>query len=96
MAPMYVGGANACPLEDVGGPWGYADFLETMADPAHPKHGDKLEWWGGGFDPAAILSFKAALALDLRNCSGPTIYEIDCVLSSLSRYVCFHFRDANR
>lgn len=52
--PLYVGGANACPPEDVGGPWGYADFLEAMADPAHPDHQDRMEWWGGDFDPAVL------------------------------------------
>ena len=46
-----VEGARACPPEDVGGVWGYADFLEAMADPKHPEHRDMKEWIGGKFDP---------------------------------------------
>ena len=47
-----IAGANACPPEDCGGPWGYAALLEVLADPAHPEHAERLEWLGGGFDPA--------------------------------------------
>ena len=49
-----LAGRRACPPEDVGGPWGYADFLEAIADPAHENHAELLEWIGGGFDPAAF------------------------------------------
>jgi hypothetical protein len=52
--PLYVGGANACPPEDVGGPYTYPDFLDALADPAHPEHDQMLEWNGGPFDPAAV------------------------------------------
>lgn len=52
--PRCVSGRRACPPEDVGGPWGYAGFLEAMADPAHPEHAEYREWVGGPFDPAAI------------------------------------------
>jgi pRiA4b ORF-3-like protein len=45
-------GANACPPDDVGGTWGYAEFLRAIADPAHEEHQDSLEWVGGSFDPA--------------------------------------------
>lgn len=54
--PAYLDGANACPPEDVGGPYAYPDFLETMADPAHPEHENLLDWHGGPFDPAALDS----------------------------------------
>jgi hypothetical protein len=50
-----IAGENACPLEDCGGPWGYANLLAAAADPAHPEHDELLEWLGGeGFDPAAF------------------------------------------
>ncbi len=49
--PRCVEGARACPPEDVGGVWGYADFLQAMADPKHPEHRDMKEWIGGKFDP---------------------------------------------
>ncbi len=45
-----LGGENACPPEDVGGPWGYAEFLEIIADPAHEEHDAMLAWCGGSFD----------------------------------------------
>jgi hypothetical protein len=35
----------------VGGPWGYADFLDAIADPKHGRHEQVLEWVGGEFDP---------------------------------------------
>ena len=31
--PACVGGKRACPPEDSGGPWGFADMLEAVADP---------------------------------------------------------------
>jgi hypothetical protein len=54
--PGVVAGEGACPPEDVGGPHGYAEFREVMADPAHPEH-DRLRTWAGrwhdGFDLGA-------------------------------------------
>jgi hypothetical protein len=44
-------GANACPPDDVGGPWGYREFLRAIADPAHEEHEHLLNWVGGSFDP---------------------------------------------
>lgn len=52
--PRLVSAERACPPEDVGGPWGYADFLEALADPAHERHDEMLEWSGEAFDPAAV------------------------------------------
>jgi hypothetical protein len=40
-----------CPPEDVGGPWGYRDLLDAIADPNHPEHVGRLEWVGDNFDP---------------------------------------------
>jgi len=48
--PLCVEGQRACPPEDVGGVWGYAEFLEAIADPKHEQHDDFLEW-AGDFDP---------------------------------------------
>lgn len=44
-------GARACPPEDCGGMWGYANLLEVQADPRHPEHQEMLEWLDGPFDP---------------------------------------------
>jgi hypothetical protein len=49
--PRCIEGERACPPEDCGGVWGYAEFLEAVADPMHESHEDMLEWIGGGFDP---------------------------------------------
>lgn len=38
--PMCLAGENACPPEDVGGPPGYMDFLQTIRDPNHEQHAD--------------------------------------------------------
>jgi hypothetical protein len=48
--PYCVEGKRACPPEDVGGVWGYADFLQAMADPKHKNHREMKEWIGGKFD----------------------------------------------
>ena len=49
--PRCVEGARACPPEDVGGIWGYAEFLEAISDPSHEDHADMVVWIGGKFDP---------------------------------------------
>lgn len=49
--PLCVTGKRACPPEDVGGVWGYEEFLETIADPNAGEHDEMLEWIGGEFDP---------------------------------------------
>jgi hypothetical protein len=36
-------GKRACPPEDVGGPWGYDDFIEAIQDVNHSEHEDMLE-----------------------------------------------------
>ncbi|MEU8797743.1 DUF6398 domain-containing protein [Spirillospora sp. NPDC048819] len=52
--PRVAGGAGACPPEDSGGTFGYAELLEALADPAHEEHEHYLEWTDGGHDPAAF------------------------------------------
>src|SRR5262245_12263286 len=52
--PVCVEGARACPPEDVGGVWGYEEFLEAITDPEHEDHDGLLEWAGGSFDPEAF------------------------------------------
>jgi hypothetical protein len=43
-------GQRACPREDVGGVWGYADFVKAIRNPRHPEHAEMLAWVGA-FDP---------------------------------------------
>ena len=54
MYPCLVEAAGRCPPEDVGGPWGYREFLDAIADPNHDEHAERLEWIGGSFDPAIV------------------------------------------
>jgi hypothetical protein len=49
--PRLVEAAGRCPPEDVGGPWGYREFLDAIADPNHQEHAESLKWIGGHFDP---------------------------------------------
>lgn len=51
---LCVGGAYACPPEDVGGAEGYMGFLEAISNPHHPEHQAMLTWCGGDFDLAAF------------------------------------------
>jgi hypothetical protein len=55
--PVCVGGRRACPPENCGGPWGYKELLEALADPEHDEHETLVAWMGGSFDPE---EFEAA------------------------------------
>ena len=48
--PVCTAGKLACPPEDVGGIWGYYDFVEAISDPKHPEHEERLEW-NGPYEP---------------------------------------------
>jgi hypothetical protein len=52
--PICIKGKRACPPEDVGGVWGYGEFLEAIRDPKHPEHESYLEWICGEFDSEAF------------------------------------------
>jgi len=61
--PLCVKGRRARPPEDVGGIWGYYNFLEAITNPDHEEHDEYLEWVGGEFDPEAcdLEEINAAL-----------------------------------
>ena len=43
---------EAVPPEDVGGPWGYRDILDAIADPNNQEYTKRLlQWIGGQFNP---------------------------------------------
>ncbi|MEJ3743652.1 plasmid pRiA4b ORF-3 family protein [Actinomycetes bacterium KLBMP 9797] len=60
--PACVDGARACPPEDVGGAYGYAQFLAALRDPAHREYESMRAWFGRPFDPE---HFDAGVATTL-------------------------------
>lgn len=53
--PRLIEASGRCPPEDVGGPWGYAAFLEAMNDPNHLRHREFAGWINeNDFDPSAV------------------------------------------
>ena len=52
--PRLIDGARACPPEDCGGPWGYQQLLEVLADRSDDEHERMLEWVGGELDAEAF------------------------------------------
>lgn len=50
IVPSCIAGKGACPPEDCGGVWGYAELLAILADPEDPEREERLEWLGGEWD----------------------------------------------
>ncbi len=65
--PVCIAGEGACPPEDCGGVWGYQDLRDALADPAHERHEEMLEWLGlqtaVEFDPARFDVEEVNVAL---------------------------------
>jgi hypothetical protein len=49
--PVCTDGARACPPEDSGGPWGYSEKLQALADPDDEDKEALRDWMGEDFDP---------------------------------------------
>ncbi|MCA1680573.1 MAG: plasmid pRiA4b ORF-3 family protein [Actinobacteria bacterium] len=68
--PTLVAAKGACPPEDCGGPWGYANLRAILAEPSHNEHQQMLEWLGlndaNEFDPSAAptddIDYELALS----------------------------------
>ena len=56
--PVCLDGARACPPDDCGGVWGYADLLKAVRNPRHPEHEELTDWLasmkGEDFDPESF------------------------------------------
>ena len=63
--PRCLDGARACPPEDCGGPGGYAELLQALADPKHERH-EELTEWADGFEPEAFDLPKGGMDLRAR------------------------------
>lgn len=79
--PLCLEGARACPPEDVGGTWGYADFVEAIQNEDHEQHEDMLRWAGGMFDPEAFDPTKGHEA-DVAGAAGLATDDGKCLLAS--------------
>ena len=70
---LCLGGARACPPEDCGGVWGYANLLEILKNRKHPEYKDMKEWIGGSWDAE---SFSVAETNEwLRELKWPGVTE---------------------
>jgi hypothetical protein len=49
--PSCIAGAGACPPEDCGGVWGYAELVAALADKDHERHAELAEWVPAGWSP---------------------------------------------
>jgi hypothetical protein len=63
LKPTCIAGERAGPPEDCGGPWGYNELLEALADPKHERHEELTEWIGEGFVPTAFDQVELNAAL---------------------------------
>ena len=71
--PYYcVKGVGACPPEDCGGAWRYADFCEAREDPEHPEHEEYKEWYDGEFDPEHFDIDEVNKQLGVKRTPAPT------------------------
>ena len=52
--PRLIEAKGHCPPEDVGGPWGYAELLEAIADSTHERHSELKEWLADDFNPHVV------------------------------------------
>lgn len=48
--PLCLEGERACPPEDVGGRYGYQEYVAAMSDPDHERHVE-FKQWRGRYDP---------------------------------------------
>lgn len=66
--PVILAGEQACPPEDCGGVWGYADLLQVLSDPSDPEYKDMRAWiremTGGPFKPEVFNLKKANATLN--------------------------------
>ena len=52
--PRLLDATGRCPPEDIGGPPGYAEFLEAIADPQHERHAELRDLYDQDFDPNVV------------------------------------------
>ena len=69
--PVCLGGERRCPPEDVGGVYGYQEFLEVILDPSHEEYESMVQWAGGhfidAFDPKTVNATLAKMRWPVRH-----------------------------
>jgi hypothetical protein len=73
-------GERACPPEDCGGAWGYADLLKIIRNPKHKEYESMVEWLGGKFDPEAFDRDKINRCLRKLKWPRTTVSQLATVL----------------
>jgi hypothetical protein len=68
--PRCIAGRNACPVEDCGGPGGYANMVKALKNPRAKNHDEMTAWVREDFDPAEFSLENANTAL----AAGPEAY----------------------
>ena len=63
--PVFIDAKGRCPPEDVGGPPGYDELLNILANPKHKRHDEMIEWLGATFDPRDAGTQNLADAVDV-------------------------------
>lgn len=58
--PRLIEASGRCPPEDVGGPWGYDEFLQATEDKTHERHSELREWIGEDYDPLQVNGDRLA------------------------------------
>lgn len=48
--PKCIGGKKACPVEDIGGIYGYFELLDTLKDKSSDEYKEFLQWHGDDYD----------------------------------------------
>ncbi len=61
--PRCITGKRACPPDDCGGPWGYANLLEVLADHKHPDYVDVFGSTGRPVEPEAFDATETTIAM---------------------------------
>jgi hypothetical protein len=77
--PCCTAGARSCPPEDVGGPSGYADFLEAWEDVDHEEHKAMRQWVGRKFQPEQfdLEATNKAIGRAIRAAKGGYRFRLD-------------------
>ena len=83
---LCLDGARACPPEDCGGVWGFADLLKIIKNPKHKEHKSMLEWLGGKFGPEVFDLEKVNTYLRKLKWPRPTESQLRKVLMARDDY----------